>query len=125
LRLINGNNIVFRYLKRVQVVGKVGAVTEYISCHLICFLSRGVAAYGGFFLAFLRAEEERGVSVKESGGHSFVSGGHVLAKEGIGKVCNRPEGMGEVFSFCYVYWSRKSVEMPPSSFTTKMSELDG
>ena len=31
-------------------------------------------------------------------GHSFVSGGHVLAKEGIGKVCNRPEGMGKVFS---------------------------
>jgi len=31
-------------------------------------------------------------------GHSFVSGGYVLAKEGIGKVCNQPEGMGEVFS---------------------------
>ena len=31
-------------------------------------------------------------------GHSFVSGGYVLAKEGMGKVCNRPEGMGKVFS---------------------------
>ena len=28
------------------------------------------------------------------GGHSFVSGGYFLAKEGIGKVCNAPEGMG-------------------------------
>jgi len=30
--------------------------------------------------------------------HSFVSGGHVLAKEGIGKVCNWPEGKGKDFS---------------------------
>ena len=37
----------------------------------------------------------RGPSV---GGHSFVSGGYVLAKEGIGRVCNVPEGMGKVFS---------------------------
>ena len=33
------------------------------------------------------------------GGHSFVSGGYVLAKEGIGKVCSAPEGMGKVFSW--------------------------
>ena len=32
------------------------------------------------------------------GGHSFVSGGYVLAKEGMGKVCTVPEGMGKVFS---------------------------
>jgi len=32
-------------------------------------------------------------------GHSFVSGGYVLAKEGIGKVCSVPEGMRKVFSF--------------------------
>ena len=31
-------------------------------------------------------------------GHSFVSGGYVLAKEGIGKVCSVPEGMRKVFS---------------------------
>jgi len=32
-------------------------------------------------------------------GHSFVSGGYLLAKEGIGKVCNALEGMGKAFSF--------------------------
>jgi len=36
------------------------------------------------------------------GGHSFVSGGYVLAKEGIGKVCNAPEGMGKVFSILII-----------------------
>ena len=35
------------------------------------------------------------------GGHSFVSGGYVLAKEGMGKVYNAPEGMGKVFSLTF------------------------
>ena len=56
---INGNNIVIQHLKRVQVVAKVGAITDDISGHLICFLCRGVTEYG-VFLAFWRVEEERG-----------------------------------------------------------------